>query len=199
MGDVHLPLIFHSMVQPDASLFEYLLSFNGINLNPFLQRNPITGEVVPAESGMTLLHCLNFIIGGILNGKFDMNRLKQLLSHDDVDINRGREVITPLGQEVRTPLHDTLRANMKFDSDFDLVKTFVEAGANVDRALSAASSQEFEERLEKNFRNNLGFLSERMFVAVTYPLKVRGGPLMRSKHQELLASVRQLIGESGQE
>ena len=158
MGDVHLPLIFHSMVQPDASLFEYLLSFNGIDLNPILRKSPMSKCVDPVKSGMTLLHCLYAVIGGSLNGKFDMSRLKQLLSHDDVDINGGLDL--PSSQGVMSPLYTTLISPIRFDSDFDVVKAFVEAGADAGPALSVASSSDYD--IERGFATTLPHLNERM-------------------------------------
>ena len=196
--DVELPLILHSMVQEDARFFEYLLSFKGIDLNPLLRKCPIMAESAVPEYG-TLLHYLHAIIGGLLNGKFDMNRLKQLLSQDGVDVDRGPQV-PALGPEVITPLYAALCSAIRFDSDFDLVKAYVEAGANVGPALSVASSREFDQGFGRGIAANSRFLYLRVRRAIandgSYEISV---DVMKSKHQRLLASVRQLIGESGQE
>ena len=184
-----LPLILHSMVQPDIRLFQYLFSFNGIDLNPVLRRSPMTDDVLPDGTGLTLLHGLNFIIGGSLNGKFDMRRLKQLLSHDDVDINGGPDQVPPL--------YGTLVSPIRLDSDLDLVKAYVEAGANAGPAFTAASSREFENVLGQVYATTLTFLNEKLRRAVS--TSGGGAALMVSKHRRLMAFVRQLIGESGQE
>ena len=199
IGEVELPLILHSMVQEDACFFEYLLSFNGIVLNPILKMCPMTDNVFPDGLGMTLLHCLHAVIGGSLNGKFDLNRLKQLLSHDDVDINRGLEDTT--FQEVITPLYTTLTSPIKFDSDFDVVKIYVEAGAEVDRALSVASSREYDRRFEQGFEQGFGMTLPHLNERIMRPIRNDGSDVavMRAKHQRLIGAVRQLIGESGQE
>jgi hypothetical protein len=181
------------MVQPDASLFEYLLSFNGIDLNPILQISPMSDRLLGERPWKTLLHYLYAVIGGSLNGKFDMNRLKQLLSHDDVDINRGPGE----GEEVKSPLYATLLSPIRFDSDLDLIKAYVEAGAKVRFALSIASSAEYNQNFEEIFTREKPYLKGRVLRAIGNA--GRDVVLMRAKHQELLASVRQLIGESGQE
>jgi hypothetical protein len=195
--EVEVPLILHSMVQEDARFFEYLLSFNGIVLNPILKRCPMTDNEFPDGIGMTLLHCLHAVIGGSLNGKFDLNRLKQLLSRDGVDINRGID-FTRFQQGI-TPLQTTLTSPIKFDSDFDLVKAYVEAGANVGPAFSVASSAEYDRNYERGFKMSLQFLNERMRRFINIENSGGGGALMRAKHRTLMSSVRQLIGESGQE
>ena len=70
-------------------------------------------------------------------------------------------------------------------------------GAEVDRALSVASSREYDRRFEQGFGMTLPHLNER----IMRPIRNDGSDVavMRAKHQRLIGAVRQLIGESGQE
>ena len=194
LGDVEVPLIFHSMIQPDEKIFEYLLSFDDINLNPIIDRCPITNEAAP--SNITVLHYLNQIVGLVLMGKFDVSRLKTLLSQDGVDINYGP--LFPdgtLGENVPeriSPLYALFCSAIKFDSDFDIVEAFVNAGASVEFTLSVASSPGFHQGLQLGVEMTLrSYRDNPRFAALTEHITVED---MRSIHHRLVGFLRKLKG-----
>ena len=186
------------MVQPDERIFEYLLSFDGINLNPIIDRCPITNEAVLSNS--TLLHYLNQIVGLVLMGNFDVGRLKTLLSQDGVDINYGP--LFPdgtLGENVPeriSPLYALFCSAIKFDSDFDIVEAFVNAGASIDFTLSVASSSGFHRGLPLGVEMTLrSYRDSPRFAA----LKNITAEDMRSIHHFLVAFLRKLKGRQNEE
>ena len=125
-----------------------------------------------------------------------MDRLKIFLSNDGVDVNEGPPFPTNAARNL-TPLYSLFCTSLKFDSDFDFVRAFVEAGADVDFTLSIASSEEFEMQFER------GLLMTLQSIRETY--RSRGNfdsaldsisfEAMRAKHRELVALLRKLIDE----
>ena len=77
----------------------------------------------------------------------------------------------------------------------------MEAGAEVDRALSVASSREYDRRFEQGFEQGFGMTLPHLNERIMRPIRNDGSDVavMRAKHQRLIGAVRQLIGESGQE
>ena len=198
IGDVRLPPIFHGMVQPDKSIFEYLLSFDGVLLNPNIDRCPITD--VAAPSNTTLLHYLNQIVGVVLQGSFDVSRLKILLSQEKVDINFGplfpAETSGENAPERISPLYALFCSAIKFESDFDIVEAFVDAGADVDFPLSVASSTGFHRGLQRGLEMTLwSFHDCPRFAALANKITLED---MRSIHNRLVAFLRKLKGQNEQ-
>ena len=198
IGNVRLPPIFHCMIQPDKSFFEYLISFDGVLLNPNLDRSPITDAAAPSNT--TLLHYLNQIVGLVLQGSFDVSRLKILLSQDKVDVDFGPPFPDEaLGENVPeriSPLYSLFCSAIKFESDFDIVEAFVDAGAGVDYALSAASSSGFHRGLQRGLEMTLwSYHGSPRFAAIADSITLDD---MRSIHNRLVAFLRKLKGQNEQ-
>ena len=198
IGDVNLPPIFHSMVQPDEIIFKYLLSFDGIDLNPRLHYHPISGRAMEETSGTFFLHHLSQVVGAILQGKFEMSRLKSLLSQKRVDVNSGP--LFPAGAggdapERLPPLYCIACSAIKFDSDFDIVEAYVESGAVIEYTLNIASSPGFASGLHRGVAMTLETFRPRFSASLENDVPVVTFEDMSAKHQRLVALLRKLKDE----
>ena len=124
-----------------------------------------------------------------------MDRLKILLSKDGVDINEGPPFPTDAERNL-TPLYWLCCTAIRFDSDFDFLRAFVEAGADVDFTLSIVSSEGFEMQIERGLAITLQNFREvcrsRRFDNILDSISVDE---TLARHRELVALLQKLKAE----
>lgn len=128
-----MPLIVHALAKPDSSLFQYLLSVEGIEFNPVLKYDEDGDDM--SESRCTLLHRIHRIAKRDLGGKLDIHRIEALIRQRGVEL------------EVRdffndTPLICIAKASNEMKKiDYELVKVYLEAGAEPGESFILISHQ----------------------------------------------------------
>mmetsp|Transcript_33392 Transcript_33392/g.73242 ORF Transcript_33392/g.73242 Transcript_33392/m.73242 type:complete len:428 (+) Transcript_33392:283-1566(+) len=134
--DGGMPLLVRALVHPDARLFEYLLTIDGLNLNPTIDSSihiPIfSGMYITLNSSKPMLHALtkDIITDALYDADLDVMRIKQLLDKgSDVLLTNAedRHGNTPLWHIVHTDSDESFSRN-----DLLLAKCFLDSGASTD-------------------------------------------------------------------
>ena len=130
--DNGMPLLVRALVHPDARLFEYLLTIDGLDLNPTVDSSlyiPIfSGMYITLNRSKPMLHALtkDIITDALNDTDLDVMRIKQLLDKgSDVMNAEDRHGNTPLWHIVHTDSDESFSRN-----DLMLAKCFLDSGAS---------------------------------------------------------------------
>lgn len=145
-----MPLILHSLVQPDERIFQYILSLKSIEAIPELERD-LHGNVAQddyGEGGHTLLHELaRFTTYPLIGNDIDLiQRLRLMLEKGKYDVNAHDFMrISPL---------EYLCFRTKYGRrQFDLARLFLSFGADVsEQAVSSLNRANKTRTNEKDDR-----------------------------------------------
>ena len=135
--DNGMPLLVRALVHEDASMFEYLLSLEDIDLNPVIHSSfhlPIfNGMYISLNRSKPMLHSLtqDIITDALRDAELDVMRIKQILDQGrDADVTNAedRHGNTPLWNIVNSSSHEKSFSR----NDLMLAKCFLDSGASID-------------------------------------------------------------------
>ena len=126
-ADFHesMPLVVHSLLQPDKDIFLYLISVENFEANPVMKRAPLLRR--------TLLHMLPDIVNhDTFIRNLDLDKVELILQKDEVDVDS-------LDLDGRSPLErlcEYCTDNYDYTSlAYNVAQLYLTFGANVSRTL----------------------------------------------------------------